>query len=245
LLNPKKQPNMKSIKENPGQNISTEKSNSSAAMNLRGLLIDGLKDIYWAEKALTKAIPKMIKNATARNLADALEGHLEETKHQVTRLEEVFVSLDEKASARKCEAMEGLINEADHMMEETKLGAVRDAGIIAAAQKIEHYEIASYGTLATFAKTLGEHDAAAILAEIMEEEKESDEALTQLAKASINEQANDMDTDHEETDQDDLFEKDEDEEVDEEDEDEDADLDDYDTDEEDEDVDDYRKARRM
>ena len=169
-----------------------------AAMNLRGLLIDGLKDIYWAEKALTTALPKLVKNATASDLAYALKNHLEETKNHVTKLEEVFISLDEKASARKCVAMEGLINEANHIMEDTMQGAVRDAGIIAAAQKVEHYEIASYGALATFARTLGEEEAASILEDILAEEKAADETLSQLAETSIDEEANDSDEESDE-----------------------------------------------
>jgi ferritin-like metal-binding protein YciE len=179
---------------------STITAKPDAAMNLRDLLIDGLQDIYWAEKALTKALPNMVKNATASDLAYALKNHLEETKNQVTRLEEVFQSLNEKATAKKCVAMEGLINEADHIMEDTMQGAVRDAGIIAAAQKVEHYEIASYGTLATFAKTLGEEDAASILEEILAEEKAADEALSQLAEATINDEANDPDEEDDEED---------------------------------------------
>jgi len=159
---------------------------SGAIRNLNDLLLEGLKDIYWAEKALTRALPKVIKNATASDLVNTLGNHLEETKRQVTRLEEVFVVLDHKASSKKCVAMEGLINETEHIMEKTGAGAVRDAGLIAAAQKIEHYEIASYGTLATFARTLGKDEAASILEEILTEEKDADLTLSQLAEVSIN-----------------------------------------------------------
>ena len=207
-----------------------------AAMNLRDLLIDGLKDIYWAEKALTTALPKLVKNATASDLAYALKNHLEETKNHVTKLEEVFISLDEKASARKCVAMEGLINEANHIMEDTMQGAVRDAGIIAAAQKVEHYEIASYGALATFARTLGEEEAASILEDILAEEKAADETLSQLAETSINEEANDSD---EESDEEEEEMEDEDEdEIDEE-----VEDNDYDSEEEDEYVELYTKGK--
>jgi len=153
------------------------------------LFEDSLKDIYWAEKALTKAIPKMVKKATATELIDALENHLEETEQQVEKVEKVFEILGKKASAKKCEAMNGLIKEAEEIMKESEDGAMRDAGIIAAAQKVEHYEIASYGTLRTFAQTLGLDDAASILEEILDEEKSADEKLTDVAVSTINMQA--------------------------------------------------------
>jgi len=207
-----------------------------AAMNLRDLLIDGLKDIYWAEKALTTALPKLVKNATASDLAYALKNHLEETKNHVTKLEEVFISLDEKASARKCVAMEGLINEANHIMEDTMQGAVRDAGIIAAAQKVEHYEIASYGALATFARTLGEEEAASILEDILAEEKAADETLSQLAETSINEEAND--SDEESNEEEEEMEDEDEDEIDEE-----VEDNDYDSEEEDEYVELYTKGK--
>ena len=187
---------MKSTLENQRQNglryhseNTTTRSKSGNAMNLRDLLIDGLKDIYWAEKILTKAIPMMAKNATSLELVDALKNHLEETKTHVSKLEEVFASLDEKPIAKKCIAMEGLINEAEHIMEESEGGPVRDAGIIAGAQKIEHYEIATYGTLSNFAKTIGAEEAVTLLEEILAEEKEADETLSQIALASINMEA--------------------------------------------------------
>jgi ferritin-like metal-binding protein YciE len=153
------------------------------------LFEDSLKDIYWAEKALTKAIPKMAKKATADELVQALEDHLEETEQQVTKVEQVFEIIGKKPVAKKCEAMNGLIKEAEEIMKETESGAMRDAGIIAAAQKVEHYEIASYGTLRTFAQTLGLNDAAALLESILEEEKTADETLTSVAESTINMQA--------------------------------------------------------
>jgi len=162
------------------------KAKSSAAEGLRALFVDSLKDIYWAEKALTKALPKMAKNATTPNLVTAINDHLEVTKNQVTRLEQVFASIGEKAVAKKCDAMEGLIKEGEGIMEETEPGAVRDAGIIAASQKVEHYEIATYGTLAAFAKTLGEDEAMKLLVETLNEEKEADVALTEAAYNTIN-----------------------------------------------------------
>ncbi len=145
-----------------------------------------LKDIYWAEKALTKAIPKMIKNATSKDLIDALENHLSETQKQVNRLEEVFNSIDKKAVAKKCEAMNGLIKEGQEIMEECEEGAMCDAGIIAAVQKIEHYEIASYGTLRQFAETLDLTEAVDLLEETLDEEKAADQKLTQVAVSAVN-----------------------------------------------------------
>lgn len=162
------------------------KGKSSAADGLRQLFIDSLKDIYWAEKALTKALPKMSKNATSQNLIDAINDHLIVTENHVTRLEQVFASVGEKASAKKCDAMEGLIEEGEGIIEETEKGPVRDAGIIAASQKIEHYEIASYGTLAAFAKTLQEDEAVELLVQTLDEEKEADVILTEAAYNTIN-----------------------------------------------------------
>ena len=177
------------------QNGTTSKgvpAKSDAAQGLRDLFVNELKDVYWAEKELTKAIPKMIKNATSDELVEALTGHLEETKTHVTRLEEVFSSIGEKAVAKKCEAMAGLTKEAGEIMEETEQGVVRDAGIILAGQKVEHYEIATYGTLASFAKTLGEDEAASLLEETLNEEKAADEKLSEISD-SINVDAADDD----------------------------------------------------
>ena len=157
-----------------------------AAEELKDFMVDGLKDLYWAEKALVKSLPKMAKNATSKKLKDALNQHLKETKNQVVRLESVFKSLKLKAQAVKCDAMDGLLKEADGILEETKPGAVRDAGIIAASQKVEHYEIASYGTLATYAKLLGEKEALKLLLETLKEEKNCDNDLSKLAKTEIN-----------------------------------------------------------
>ncbi len=166
---------------------STKTNNTGMkSSQLMKLFEDGLKDIYWAEKALTTAIPKMIKNATAPELVKALTNHLEETKGQVTRLEEVFQSFGKKASAKKCDAMEGLIKEAEGIMEECEAGAMRDAGIIAAGQKVEHYEIASYGTLRQFAQTLGLAEAAMLLGETLGEEKAADDKLTEVAVKTVN-----------------------------------------------------------
>jgi len=179
-------------------NGKTIKAKPDAAKGLRDLFVDELKDIYWAEKALTKAIPKMIKNATSEELVTALEEHLEATQQQVTRVEEVFEVIGEKVQAKKCEAMAGLIKEAEEIMESTEEGVVRDAGIISAAQKVEHYEIASYGTLCAFAKTLGEDDAVALLLETLNEEKDADSKLSEIAESSINIEAADKDGEEEE-----------------------------------------------
>ena len=183
---------METKKSNSKSNSKTNKSkdkltkSSMQSSQLMKLFVDELKDIYWAEKALTKAIPKMIKKASSEELINALENHLEETKNQVTKLEEVFESIDKKASAKKCDAMAGLIEEAEGIMEECEEGAMCDAGIISGGQKIEHYEIASYGTLLQFAKTLGLGKAAKILEEILNEEKAADEKLSEVATATIN-----------------------------------------------------------
>jgi len=175
----------------------TVKAKPSAAEGLRDLFVDSLKDIYWAEKALTKALPKMAKNATSENLITAINDHLAVTQEQVARLEKVFSLVGEKAVAKKCDAMEGLIKEGEGIMEETEVGAVRDAGIIAASQKIEHYEIATYGTLVAFATTLGEDDAVLLLEKTLAEEKEADTLLTEAAYNTINFDANDEDQDQE------------------------------------------------
>lgn len=160
-----------------------------ATSQLTTLLEDGLKDIYWAEKALTKAIPKMIKNASSDELIDALENHLDETRNQISRVEQVFEIMGKKAVGKKCEAMDGLIKEGEGIMEECEDGPMMDAGIIAAGQKIEHYEIASYGTLRQFALTLGINKAAKLLEATLKEEKSADETLSEVAMSTINVQA--------------------------------------------------------
>ncbi|MEO5991753.1 MAG: ferritin-like domain-containing protein [Ferruginibacter sp.] len=179
----------------PKKSSSKAKSQSSdeIAHGLTDLFEDMLKDIYWAEKALTKAIPKMIKKATSELLSDALKSHLEETQNQILRCEQVFEIMGKKAQAKKCEAMDGLLKEAQEIMESTEEGPVRDAGIIAAGQKVEHYEIASYGTMCAFAKILGHHDIVELLEETLNEEKQADEKLTEVAESSINLDAADED----------------------------------------------------
>ena len=176
----------KSNHKNPRTNGKSTADGSNAEQGFRDLFEDELKDIYWAEKALTKAIPKMIKNTTTPDLAQALEDHLEETRGHVDRLEEAFQMLGKAARAKKCEAMDGLIKEAEEIMEDTPEGIVRDAGIISAGQKVEHYEIATYGTLCAFAKTLGEDEVASLLQQTLEEEKGANEKLTDIAESSVN-----------------------------------------------------------
>jgi len=168
----------------------TSKSTNEKKQNgFRELFENELRDIYWAEKALTKAIPKMIKNATSQELIDALTDHLEVTKEHVERCEKAFELLGKAATGKKCEAMAGLTEEAEEIMESAKEAMVRDAGIISAAQKVEHYEIATYGTLCAFAKTLGEDEVAALLEQTLSEEKEANDKLTQIAESSVNEDA--------------------------------------------------------
>ncbi|MBO9563850.1 MAG: ferritin-like domain-containing protein [Niastella sp.] len=167
---------------------------------LEKFFIDSLKDIYWAEKALTKALPKMQKKATTEELQQAIEMHIDQTKEQVARLEQVFELLGKKAQAKKCEAMEGLIKEGESIVEETEDGSMtRDVGIIMAAQKVEHYEIATYGSLVQLATTMGNQEVADILSETLEEEKQTDLDLTAIAEDNINWQAEQEDEEGEET----------------------------------------------
>src|SRR6187200_806029 len=148
---------------------------------------DSLKDIYWAEKQLTKALPKMQKAATTDELKNAIEEHTKQTEEHVSRLEQVFELLGKKAQAKKCEAMEGLVKEGESIVEETEDGSMtRDVGIIMAAQKVEHYEIATYGGLVQLATTMGKDDVAELLNQTLEEEKETDQLLTEIAENNIN-----------------------------------------------------------
>ena len=157
--------------------------------SLQDLLLEELKDLYSAEKQLIKAMPKMAKTATSPELKQAFQTHLKETENQVKRLEQVFKSLDEKARAKHCHGMEGLIEEGKEMMAEDMDEDVMDAALIAAAQKIEHYEIASYGTCRTYAELLGNEEAARLLQQTLDEEGKTDKLLTQLAESSINVEA--------------------------------------------------------
>lgn len=157
--------------------------------NLSELFLHTLKDIYFAEKQIVKALPKMIKAADSKDLARALDGHLEETKGQVTRLEEVFKLLGKKPEGEKCPAIEGILKEGEELMQEIKDPDTRDAAMIAAAQAVEHYEITRYGTLVSWAELLGLPDAAKLLSATLKEEHGADSKLTKLAESKLNKQA--------------------------------------------------------
>ncbi len=156
---------------------------------LKDLFVEEIKDLYHAEKQLTKALPQMAKKATSEELKEAFEKHLKETENQITRLEQVFKELDMTPRGKKCEAMEGLIEEGKGMIEEFDKSDTLDAALIAAAQKVEHYEIASYGTVRTYAEQLNFSKAAELLQETLEEESAANEKLNELAINSINVEA--------------------------------------------------------
>ena len=156
--------------------------------NLRDVYIEQLKDLYSAETQLIKALPKMAKAATSPELAQGFEDHLEQTKGHASRLEQIFEKLEEEPTGKKCKAMEGLIKEGAETIAEKANPAAKDAMLIAAAQRVEHYEIAGYGTVKTYADLLGEDEAVKLLAETLQEEVETDEKLTEAAE-SINVEA--------------------------------------------------------
>lgn len=158
-------------------------------VTLNDLLEDELKDLYSAEKQLIKALPKMAKRASSPQLRSALEQHLEVTKRQAKRLEQVFEELGRSAKAKTCEAMAGIIEEAEDMMDEDAEEAVMDAAIIGCAQKVEHYEIATYGTVRSWAQRVGAQRAAQLLDQTLQEEGEADKKLTSIAESMINEEA--------------------------------------------------------
>jgi ferritin-like metal-binding protein YciE len=153
---------------------------------LHDLWIHELKDLYSAEKQLIQALPKMAKAVTSDELRTAIENHLAETEQQVSRLEQIFEQFDESPRGQKCEGMEGLIEEGKTLMKEDADADVMDAGIIAAAQKVEHYEIASYGTVCEYARMMGHTEALELLQQTLEEEKHADELLNQIAEGGIN-----------------------------------------------------------
>ena len=166
--------------------------------SLRELYVDELKDLWSAERQLVKALPKMAKNATNPDLQNAFTEHLAVTEAQAERLEQILESLGESARGKKCVGMEGLIEEAEELLEEDAQEDVLDAGLISKAQHVEHYEIAGYGTVRTYAMTLGYTDQAALLQQSLDEEIEADKLLTALAESSINIQAAVADEDSEE-----------------------------------------------
>ncbi len=157
--------------------------------NLRLLFIDSLKKIYFAEQALLKALPNMVVNSLAPKLKSSISEHIFITDNQLSRLIQIFNLLDEKSDGTECEVLNGLLKEADTIIRETIYGPVRDAAIISISQKIEHYEIATYGTLFAFAKTLGENKIAELLQQTLAEESEADKILTDVANYSINMEA--------------------------------------------------------
>ena len=195
--------------KNSGKNISSTQKNSGRGNSgrsskqsneesgqaqrhpmLEKLFIDELKDIYWAEKHLVKALGKLSKAATTDELRQAFEDHQGQTEEHVDRLEQVFEMFGKKAQAKKCEAMDGLSKEAENIVEDTDDGTMtRDVGLIIAAQKVEHYEIATYGSLVQLANTMNLPEIAEILEQTLEEEKETDELLTSIAENNINMQA--------------------------------------------------------
>ena len=158
---------------------------------LHDAFLDELRDAYDAEKQITKALPKMVKAATSPALRDALEAHLEETRQQVERLEQVFTSLDEKARGKHCDGMAGIIEEGQSILEEDFDETTIDACLIAAAQRVEHYEMAAYGTLVAWAQVMGHTEAADLLQETLDEEKAADEKLSSIAEGGINQAAAD------------------------------------------------------
>ncbi|MCC9137379.1 ferritin-like domain-containing protein [Pontibacter silvestris] len=157
--------------------------------NLKDLLIHELKDVYNAEQQITKALPKMMEATSSDKLKSAFQEHLDVTKMQIERLDKVFDIMGEKASGEKCKAMEGIIKEANSMMSEKADASVMDAALIACAQRVEHYEIAAYGTVCAYAKQLGMNDVLDLLMATLDEEKQTDEKLTAMAKETINTQA--------------------------------------------------------
>jgi ferritin-like metal-binding protein YciE len=154
--------------------------------NVQDLLLNELRDLYDAEKQLVKALPKMAKAASSEQLRQAIQMHLEETKVQVERLEDVFERLDTRPRGSRCEAMQGLVEEAGEIMEEIKTPQVLDAALIAGAQKVEHYEIAAYGSARALAEACGHQEVAQLLDDTLEEEKQADQKLNQIALSEVN-----------------------------------------------------------
>jgi len=154
--------------------------------SLHELYVDELKDLYSAEKQIVKALPKMVKNATNPELKEAFSNHLDETEGHVDRLEKIFQMLGEKAGGKKCKGMEGLIEEAKELLEEDATEEVLDAGMISKAQHVEHYEMAGYGTVRTYAEQLGYADQAKLLQQTLDEEGKANDLLTQIAESSVN-----------------------------------------------------------
>jgi ferritin-like metal-binding protein YciE len=160
-----------------------------ALKTMEDLFIHGLKDIYYAEKKLVQNLPKMAKKAESEDLAEAIEQHLKETQNQVTRLERIFKLCDMEPKGKKCHGIEGLLEEGKEIMEEAEDPNTLDAGMLAAAQAVEHYEISRYGTLIAWAEELGMREAVSLLKETLVEEKNADKLLSQLAEGKLNREA--------------------------------------------------------
>src|SRR3990170_5152138 len=166
---------------------SNEMAASETNSQLEKFFINSLKDVYWAEKHLTKELPKMQKAATTQELKDAIDEHTAQTEEHVARLEQVFEIMGKKPQAKKCDGMEGLLKEGNTAVEETRDGSMtRDVGVIVSAQKVEHYEIAAYGSLVSLANTMGQTEVAEILTTTLDEEKETDRLLSEIAENNIN-----------------------------------------------------------
>jgi ferritin-like metal-binding protein YciE len=177
----------KSAKKTSTTKKKVQSGAASGDSRLREFFVDELKDIYWAEKHIVQTLPKMKKAANSEELKNAFQDHLEVTKTHVARVEKAFEMLGEKAQAKKCEAMEGIVKEGVSIIEETEAGtATRDVGLVLAAQKVEHYEISTYGGLIQLAKVLGHEDVADLLYETIKEEEETDQLLTKIAENHIN-----------------------------------------------------------
>jgi ferritin-like metal-binding protein YciE len=190
----KQAPKKAAAKQAPQKIAAKQAPKKAAAVSnesmLEKLFLDSLRDIYWAEKSLIKVLPRLSKAATSPELQQSFQEHAAQTEGQVTRLEQVFEMLGKKAQGVKCEAMVGLTKEAESMISETKRGTeTRDVALIMAAQKVEHYEIATYGSLATLAAQMGNSEAKNLLGQTLQEEKNTDMRLTQLAESNINQQA--------------------------------------------------------
>jgi ferritin-like metal-binding protein YciE len=181
-----KQP--RQLNQKPQSEAETE-SETEIDSDLHDLFLDELADMLHAERQITKALPKLIKAAEAEELRTALQDHLAETQQQINRIEQVFASLGEKVEAKPCKGMQGILEEGDEMVKEMKDTTALDAAIISGGQKVEHYEIASYGTLVAWAEKMGHDEAARLLGESLAEEKAADEKLTEIAESSANDKA--------------------------------------------------------
>jgi len=157
--------------------------------SMEDLFLEQIEDLYDAEKRLVKALPKMAEASTSQSLRQAFQSHLMETEGQVSRLENIFRTLGKSAKGQTCDAMKGLISEGEDMVSDTDPSSIRDAGLIASANRVEHYEIAAYGSARTFAESLGLREAASLLEQTLQEEKKADQKLTQLAESMVNEEA--------------------------------------------------------